>query len=81
MLALADDDVDFEVDWRVLAARDPGADLLDIIPVGPGPVDLDLPSDSPAKSLNSDQAMDEIIAAERRMAATAAGLVNFSVYG
>jgi hypothetical protein len=81
MLEMVDYDVDYEVDWRLLAARDPGADLIDLLPVGPGPVDLDLPSDSPAKSLNSDQAMDEIIAAERRMAATAAGLVNFSVYG
>jgi hypothetical protein len=72
MLAMADYEVDFEVDWRVLAARDPGADLLDVIPVGLGPVDLDFPSDVPVTSLDADSALDELVANERGMAARAA---------
>jgi hypothetical protein len=55
-----------------LAARDPGVDLLDIIPVGPAPVDLDLPSDVPVEELNADEALDEIVATARQTAAVQA---------
>jgi hypothetical protein len=68
-LAILDYEADFEVDWRELAARDPGADLIDLLPVGPAPVDLDLPPDVPTEEFNADEAMDEIVADERRMAA------------
>src|ERR1700716_876763 len=60
---------DFEVDWRVLAARHPGADLIDLLPVGPAPVELDFPPDSPTEELNADETLDEIVADERRIAA------------
>ena len=70
--------VDFEVDWRELAARDPGSDL-DFLPVGEGPVDLleftsDLPIDvfDDVDVLDADEALDVVVAAERRIAAAQA---------
>jgi hypothetical protein len=65
--------VDFDVDWRELAARDPGADLVDIVPLGPAPVDLlDYASDSPVEVLDADDVLDVVVAAERRVAAAQA---------
>src|SRR3982074_645705 len=62
--------VDFELDLRLLAARDPGADLVDVVPVGKGPVYLlDYASDPPVEVLDADDVLDVVVAAERRIAA------------
>ena len=65
--------VDFEVDWRLLAARDPGAGLVNIVPVGEGPVELlDFASGSSVEVLDADDVLDVVVASERRIAAAQA---------
>jgi hypothetical protein len=64
---------EYEVDWRELAALDPGADSLDGVPLPAAPLDLfDFTSHSPLELLDADGVLDVIVAAERMVASAQA---------